>query len=44
MLLITCPYCGERDQSEFVHGGRKVEFPALEAGAAEWHQAIHSRS
>ena len=21
MLLISCPYCGERNESEFVHGG-----------------------
>lgn len=21
MFLINCPYCGERDQSEFVSGG-----------------------
>ena len=21
MLLINCPYCGERDQSEFTNGG-----------------------
>jgi heterotetrameric sarcosine oxidase delta subunit len=43
MLLIPCPYCGERDQSEFSYGGPAVEFPALDAEAAEWHQAIHSR-
>ena len=21
MILINCPYCGERDQSEFTNGG-----------------------
>lgn len=41
MLLIPCPHCGERDESEFDYGGRAVDFPALEAECAAWHTAIH---
>ncbi|MFT5505691.1 MAG: heterotetrameric sarcosine oxidase delta subunit [Gammaproteobacteria bacterium] len=44
MLLVPCPYCGERDQSEFSYGGPEVEFPSLDADAAEWHQAVHNRN
>jgi heterotetrameric sarcosine oxidase delta subunit len=41
MLLIPCPYCGERDESEFDYGGRVVDFPTLDASTSEWHQAVH---
>jgi sarcosine oxidase subunit delta len=41
MLLIPCPYCGERDESEFDYGGRAVEFPVLSAPRDEWHRALH---
>ncbi|MCP4186753.1 MAG: sarcosine oxidase subunit delta [Gammaproteobacteria bacterium] len=27
MLLIPCPHCGERDQSEFHYGGRSTRSP-----------------
>ena len=43
MLLIPCPYCGERDESEFDYGGRAVHYPDLNAAAADWHEAIHLR-
>ena len=41
MLLIPCPYCGPRDQSEFDYGGRVIALPGLEASAEDWHQALH---
>jgi heterotetrameric sarcosine oxidase delta subunit len=43
MLLINCPYCGERDESEFRYGGRRVIYPPLDssAGIEKWHRAIH---
>ena len=43
MLLINCPCCGERDQSEFSYGGRSTNYPALDSSASreEWHRAIH---
>lgn len=41
VLLIPCPHCGARDESEFDYGGRAVLLPALDAGTSEWHQALH---
>ena len=41
MLLIPCPHCGERDESEFDYGGRAVALPRLNAAPDEWHQALH---
>jgi sarcosine oxidase subunit delta len=41
MLLIPCPHCGERDESEFDYGGRALALPALDAPTGEWHQALH---
>ena len=43
MLLIPCPYCGERDESEFDYGGRAISYPELEGSSAEWHRALHLR-
>lgn len=41
MLLIPCPHCGPRDESEFDYGGRALVFPDLDAGPGEWHAALH---
>lgn len=41
MLLIPCPHCGERDESEFDYGGRAVALPELDAAPDEWHRALH---
>jgi sarcosine oxidase subunit delta len=41
MLLIPCPHCGARDESEFDYGGRAIAFPALDATLQAWHQAVH---
>ena len=41
MLLIPCPHCGERDESEFDYGGRARALPALNATPQQWHQALH---
>ena len=36
MIRIKCPYCGERDHSEFSYGGDgSIIYPALEASADE---------
>ena len=41
MIRIKCPYCGERDHSEFTYGGdASVKYPALDAPDSEWTQAI----
>ena len=38
MLLLTCPFCGERDESEFVFGGplRARREKLAGAGDTEW--------
>ncbi len=41
MLLIPCPNCGPRDESEFEYGGRAIALPQLDAPLADWHQALH---
>ncbi len=41
MLLIPCPNCGPRDESEFDYGGRAIAFPPLDASPNDWHQALH---
>ncbi|MFT5115187.1 MAG: heterotetrameric sarcosine oxidase delta subunit [Parasphingorhabdus sp.] len=41
MLLIPCPHCGERDESEFDYGGRATDFPELQANQSVWYRAIH---
>ena len=41
MLLIPCPNCGARDESEFDYGGRAISYPKLNALPADWHQALH---
>jgi heterotetrameric sarcosine oxidase delta subunit len=45
MLLIPCPHCGERDEREFVYGGRAKKFPTLDNSThtKTWHQIVHLR-
>ncbi len=43
MLLIPCPNCGERDESEFSYGGPATGFPDLQAVAVDWHEQLHQR-
>lgn len=44
MLRIDCPFCGLRDHSEFTYGGdASVEYPALDASADLWHDAVFQR-
>jgi sarcosine oxidase subunit delta len=44
MLLITCPYCGERPEPEFVYGGQAhVARPESAAGPAEWARFLYQR-
>jgi heterotetrameric sarcosine oxidase delta subunit len=43
-MRITCPFCGERDHSEFTYGGdASIVYPALSAPAAEWFEAVYLR-
>ena len=43
MLLIPCPNCGERDESEFDYGGIAIQYPALDELVSEWHKVLHQR-
>lgn len=47
MLLINCPYCGERPELEFSYGGQAhIERPAVpsDLGADEWNGYLYLRS
>ena len=44
MIRINCPFCGERDHSEFTYGGDgTIVYPPLDASAEEWHAAVFMR-
>jgi sarcosine oxidase, subunit delta len=46
MLLIACPYCGERPELEFTHGGQAhIARPAKPSDTAtsEWTQFLYVR-
>lgn len=44
MIRINCPFCGERDHTEFSYGGdASIVYPELDAPVEEWHEAIFMR-
>ena len=44
MIIINCPFCGERDHSEFGYGGdASIVYPPLDAPMEDWHDAIFLR-
>ncbi|HVN45098.1 MAG TPA: sarcosine oxidase subunit delta [Steroidobacteraceae bacterium] len=47
MLLIECPYCGERPEPEFVYGGQahvaRPRDPAA-ASALDWNRFLYLRA
>ena len=44
MIRIKCPFCGERDHSEFTYGSdASVEYQSLDANEKEWTEAIFFR-
>ena len=44
MIRIECPFCGERDHSEFNYGGdASITYPPLDAPADAWHDAVFLR-
>jgi heterotetrameric sarcosine oxidase delta subunit len=46
MLLIPCPWCGERDEIEFSYGGQaEIPYPADPAGLSdeEWARFVFVR-
>ena len=46
MLLIPCPWCGPRDEPEFVFGGEPATrpIPAADVSDAAWSDYLHFRS
>jgi len=47
MLLITCPYCGERPELEFAHGGEAhVQRPRnpAQVNDQEWANFLYMRN
>ena len=44
MLLLPCPWCGDRDESEFTYGGDATgAWPALSEGQESWFPAVYLR-
>jgi sarcosine oxidase subunit delta len=44
MIRINCPFCGERDHTEFSYGGdASIVYPELDASVEAWHDAIFMR-
>ena len=44
MIRINCPFCGERDHSEFTYGSdASIKYPALDASEKDWTEAIFFR-
>jgi sarcosine oxidase, subunit delta len=47
MLLVTCPWCGQRDQSEFAYGGEAHVARPLDNAAmsdAQWGEYVFMRN
>jgi heterotetrameric sarcosine oxidase delta subunit len=45
MLRIQCPFCGERDHSEFTYGGdATIAYPPLDAPMEAWIDAVYVRA
>jgi methylglutamate dehydrogenase subunit B len=45
MLRINCPFCGERDHSEYTYGGdATIAYPALDAPLEDWIEAVYVRA
>ncbi len=42
MLRITCPWCGPREEIEFLYGGEEVPIPN-QASDAEWARLLYYR-
>lgn len=43
MLLITCPYCGPRNDDEFTYKGEIVRRPAADTDPATWRAYLYTR-
>ena len=44
MIRINCPFCGERDHTEFSYGSdAAIVYPELDAPVDAWHDAVFLR-
>jgi sarcosine oxidase, subunit delta len=43
MLLIACPYCGPREETEFRYGGEGVRIP-IDADDRSWTRVLYYRA
>ena len=44
MIIIKCPYCGDRDHSEFSYGSdASIVYPSLDASEKDWIEAVFFR-
>jgi sarcosine oxidase, subunit delta len=44
MMQIDCPYCGRRDETEFVYGGEAhITRPSLEVSDKRWSEYLFFR-
>lgn len=43
MLLIPCPHCGERHESEFTYGGDGTKRVPDNESAEDWYQFVYER-
>lgn len=44
MIRIPCPFCGERDHSEFTYGGdATIRYPDLDGAMQDWVKAVFER-
>lgn len=44
MLLIPCPHCGNRHESEFTYGGNAAKSVPLTEEQGAWHAFVYERS
>lgn len=47
MLLIPCPFCGPRDETEFTYGGdAERKMPPVDGSASheDWQTFVHTRA
>ena len=44
MLLITCPHCGPRNDSEFVYHGEPDVRPAPDTTPQEWRSYLYGQA
>jgi len=44
MLVISCPHCGPRNDSEFTYQGTSRVRPAVDSTRAEWRRYLYTEA